>query len=264
MGSEITPVVRNILAVNILVHLIGFVTQSSGVITALFGLHHWTSEYFGIWQVVTHMFVHSDLMHIFFNMIGLYMFGPLLEMVWGARRFFIYYMVCGIGGGMIHLAVNGYEVRNMQRDAIAYAVEPSPEGLERFLFKYAKGVIVDKNVINDYYNNPNSPAIMSASAESLMEITKHRIDTPMIGASGAIFGILLAFAVLFPNTELMLLFPPIPIQAKYLVGIYTLIELYQGFISTSRDNVAHFAHLGGMLVGFLLIRIWQLQRKRFY
>jgi len=208
MINRMTPVVKNLVIINTLV----FLAQSAmpGLEPLLMG-HYPLGANFEPWQVITHMFMHGSLTHIFFNMFALVVFGSALERAWGSKRFLQYYMLCGIGAFFIYEATVGYEVFQLT-DTIIY------DGLAG----------------------------------------------RVVGASGCVYGLLLGFGMLFPNTELILLFPPIPIKAKYFVIIYGLIELSLAMSNSPGDNVAHVAHLGGMLFGFLLIKQWQKNRKKFY
>ena len=208
MINRMTPVVKNLVIINVLV----FLAQSAmpGLEPLLMG-HYPLGANFEPWQVITHMFMHGSLTHIFFNMFALVVFGSALERAWGSKRFLQYYMLCGIGAFFIYEATVGYELLQLT-NSISY------EG----------------------------------------------VAGRVVGASGCVYGLLLGFGMLFPNTELILLFPPIPIKAKYFVIIYGLIELSLAMSNSPGDNVAHVAHLGGMLFGFLLIKQWQKNRKNFY
>ena len=240
---NIPPVVKNLLIVNGLVFLATLLLKNQGIdLSDYLGLHFWKSEGFKPHQLVSYMFLHSayDFTHILFNMFAVYMFGRVLEDVWGSKRFLIYYMITGIGAGLIQLIV-AY-VRLMPLMA-----EIPPEGIDLVMKEGYGALLEGKNFID--------PQLAQANA---------LINSVTVGASGAVFGILLAFGMLFPNTELMLLFPPIPIKAKWFVLGYGVIELYSGFANNPNDNVAHFAHLGGMLFGFVFIKMWQKDRKHFY
>ena len=228
MRMNLTPAVKNIIIINVLIYLACFVVP--GLNDALTG-YYFASPNFRPWQIVTHMFMHSqyDFTHIFFNMYALYLFGTALENYWGTKRFVIYYMTCGIGAFFLHMGVSYLEIHKMMSvlsDREIYQVMIT--GLEEG--KSYKVQMVD---------------LYSA------------INTGVVGASGAVFGVLLGFGMLFPNTELMLLFPPIPLKAKYFVMIYGAIEFFLAMRQTTGDNVAHYAHLGGMLFGYLLLKYWQ-------
>lgn len=187
------------------------------------GLHYPSSQYFKPFQIITHMFMHGGVAHIFFNMFNLYMFGNILERVWGPRRFVEFYFLTGFGAMLLYTAVQALEVYN-----ICGSFAPS-------------NIIVPDN-------------------SQLWNI----INEPIIGASGAVFGILMAFAMLFPNTELYIMFIPVPVKAKYLIGAMVCWELYSGFANNPNDHVAHFAHIGGALIAFIIIKIWNRNRNVLY
>lgn len=243
--ANIPVVVKNLLIINILMLMAIWAANSSGIdLGNILGLHHWSSDLFRPHQLVTYMFLHGGITHLFFNMFALWMFGRILEQVWGSKRFLIYYMVTGIGAGIIQLLVTEIRLISL-RDAL------SPEALEYALIH---GL--------DLLNGAKGPAEL-VNSDTFIE-TILMINTTTVGASGAVFGILLAFGMLFPNTQLMLLIPPIPIKAKYFVIFYGLFELYSGLSNNPADNVAHFAHLGGMLFGYFLIKMWRKNSNTFY
>lgn len=235
------PVVKNIIMINV-VMLLGYevVYRVFGVdLNGLLGLYYPASENFMPVQILTHMFMHGGIWHLFFNMYALFMFGQILENVWGPKRFLVYYMVCGLGAALIHEAVIGLQYHNLLNAM-------TPEQIDM--------------VVNEGTQLINTGKVYS---DGNMQDLQILLNTPTVGASGAVFGILLAFGMLFPNTQLMLLFPPIPIKAKWFVLIYGAIELYLA-ISQPGSNVAHAAHLGGMLFGFLLIKYWQKTTRTLY
>lgn len=240
---NIPTVTKNLLLINVLFYFATLGLRSKGIdLTELLGLHYFLSDGFYPHQLVTYMFMHStnDFTHILFNMFAVYMFGRTLEQFWGSKRFLIYYMVTGVGAGLIQLLVA--QIRIMPYHDIF-----TPDQFEsivtegyRILQEGKNFIDTDSGSLNVLYNNVT------------------------VGASGAVFGVLLAFGWLFPNTELMLLFPPIPLKAKWFVIIYGALELYLGFANNANDNVAHFAHLGGMLFGIILLVIWQKDKSKFY
>jgi membrane associated rhomboid family serine protease len=185
------------------------------------------------------MFMHGGIWHLFFNMYALYIFGQVLEQVWGPKRFFLYYMVCGLGAALVHESVIAFEYSKLMNTI-------SPDNLQLVLDEGA-AYLGEGKVFTD----------------QTMQELQILLNTPTVGASGAIFGVLLAFGVLFPNTQLMLLFPPIPIRAKYFVLGYGAIELYLAFTQPG-SNIAHAAHLGGMLFGYILIKYWQKTTTTLY
>ncbi|RIJ49242.1 rhomboid family intramembrane serine protease [Maribellus luteus] len=230
------PVVKNLILVNALFFLMTVVLEQAGIdLYKYLGLYFPASDHFRLHQLFTHMFMHGSIGHIFFNMFALYMFGRVLESVWGPKRFLTFYLVTGLGAAALHTFVNYLEYQSV-------VSKIAPEQLDYFKDLAMQGKYI-----------PNT------LSEKLTMI----LNTPTVGASGAVFGILLGFGMLFPNTELMLLFPPIPIKAKYFVIGYGVLELILG-ISQPGSNVAHFAHLGGMLFGYFMIRHWNKNSRHFY
>ncbi len=224
---NIPTVTKNLLIINVLAYLVGMVFGiHSGGFNDLFGLHFFLAPDFGVYQLVTYMFMHASLSHLFFNMFALWMFGCIVERTWGARKFLFFYMVCGIGAGLL---------QEMAQLVQYYML--AAENVKGFNFSHILSVA-----------NANAAFLNSWTT---------------VGASGAIYGILLAFGMLYPE-ERMFIFPlPVPIKAKFFVVGYAAIELFMAF-STSGDGVAHLAHLGGMLFGFLLIRYWRRHPGRGY
>ena len=256
----LTPVVRTILLLNVLVFL---VTNES--IIDQFGLHSFLSEQFNPIQLFTHMFIHAGLGHIFSNMIGLLVFGPMLERTWGPRRFTFFYFFCGIGAALLFSGVNYYEIHDVYVAVTNYRLDPTPDGFLGFITQHA-GSYYDQveGFIDKYQAQPRNQSLIDGSIRIVNSIYGKQVNEPMVGASGAIFGVIMGFGLLFPNTQLFLLFPPIPVKAKYLVIFYGAYELYTGIQRSQTDNVAHFAHIGGMLFAFILIKYWDTQRKTFY
>ena len=223
--SELPEVVKNLLILNSLFFLATVSLSNLGIdLVKILGLHQFQSTDFRPHQLITHLFMHGNFTHLFFNMFALWMFGKILENVWGSKRFLIYYMITGIGAASIHLLISQYQIISISNQ-IPEMVNLAIEG------RY----------------NPSIPI-----SKKLTQL----IITPTVGASGAVFGLLLAFGMLFPNALLYLYFA-IPIKAKYFVIGYGLIELYSGISNNPADNVAHFAHLGGMIFGFFLIKYWK-------
>ncbi len=258
MFGNIPPVIKNLLIINVLVFVADYVLQGMGIdLTRVLALHNVQSPYFKPFQFVTHMFMHGSITHIFFNMFALFMFGKMLEMVWGAKRFLIYYFVTGLGAAVLHSVVNYYSLAGLQAEVTAFANTPSPELLLSFIREHWPNASAGLNeFISAYSVSPNSPTKIREATEITNQIYQNHLNVPTVGASGAVFGVLLAFGMLFPNTKLMLLFPPIPIKAKYFVIGYGAIELFAVILPRSGDNIAHFAHLGGMIFGYFLIKYW--------
>ncbi len=228
MRMNLTPAVKNIIIINVLIYLACFVVP--GLSDSLTG-YYFASPNFRPWQIVTHMFMHSmsDFTHIFFNMYALYLFGTALENYWGTKRFVIYYMTCGVGAFFLHMGVSYFEIQKIMQS------------------------LSDKDIYQVMITGLQDGKEYKLKMVELYSA----INTGVVGASGAVFGVLLGFGMLFPNTELMLLFPPIPLKAKYFVMIYGAIEFFLAMRQTAGDNVAHYAHLGGMLFGYLLLKYWQ-------
>ncbi len=230
--SNLPEVIKNLLIINGLLFFATISLDNYGIdLIKWLGLHQFQSKDFMPHQLITHFFMHANFTHLFFNMFALWMFGKVLENVWGGKRFLIYYMITAIGAAALHLAVSQYQIHNIANQF--------PEILE---------------LAKDGMYNP---------ANSLSLKLTQLVTTPTVGASGAVFGILLAFGMLFPNTLLYIYFA-VPIKAKYFVIFYGILELYAGLSNNPADNVAHFAHLGGMLFGFILLKYWQKNNTQFF
>jgi membrane associated rhomboid family serine protease len=227
------PVVKNLLIINGLFFLATVVLGNAMNIdlTDYLGLHYFISPHFATYQFVTYMFMHGSFSHILFNMFALWMFGSVLEQVWGPKKFLIYYMITGIGAALIQLLVIYIQVYNLELSLTADQIAQVRE----------TGFQIIQN--NQNFGDP------------LMGKLNELYNMTTIGASGAVFGLLLAFGMLFPNSLIYLYFF-IPIKAKWFVIIYGAIELFSGVYNTG-SNVAHFAHLGGMIFGFFLIIYWK-------
>jgi membrane associated rhomboid family serine protease len=233
-------VTKNLLILNGLFFLGTMVLSSQGInLSQYLALHYWGSEDFMPLQFVTYMFMHANFTHILFNMFAVWMFGSTIEQYWGPKRYMLYYFVTGIGAGLIQLLTIYIQIQNV-------VPHMSPDMID-LVQREGRDVIM--RGMN--YTNP-----LMASYNALLNST-------IVGASGAVFGLLLAFGMMFPNVPLYLMFIPVPIKAKYMVLGYGLIELYSGLSNNPHDNVAHFAHLGGMLFGIVMILYWK-KRGDFY
>lgn len=269
--AQIPQVTKNLIIINAILLLATMVLESRGIsLTRLLGLYYPGSEYFRPHQIFTHMFMHGGITHLFFNMFALYMFGRVLESVWGPKRFLFYYLVTGLGAAALHTFVNYIEIAPMAKAIEAFSNTPAPDAFSAFVNKYQNtigsmgfnnGAIME--FAARWFDNPGSSAFEEEAVGFMDKLLQTRMNIPTVGASGAVFGVLLGFGMLFPNTQLMLLFPPIPIKAKYFVIGYGVIELVQG-LSMPGSNIAHFAHLGGMIFGYILIRYWSKNRSNFY
>ena len=250
--NYIPPVVKNILIINVILYIATYALSRFNVhLNDILGMHYWQADKFNITQLVSYMFMHGGLAHVFFNMFALVMFGTMLERTWGSRRFLLYYIVTGIGAGIIQQiiwTIDFQPIMTALNDGIASnSVEP--------LLPYRSELSRPfQSFILEYFNN--TPAII--------ELKQAYFNVHLtVGASGSIFGILLAFGWLFPKAELYMFFIPVPIKARLAVTIYAVAELFFGVANFSWDNIAHFSHLGGMLFGAILILIWRKQSTTF-
>lgn len=258
--SILPPIVKNLLIINGLFFLAKIVLASRDIdLDAIFGLHYFNAPDFRPWQVITYMFMHGNFSHIFFNMFALWMFGAAIENIWGGKRFLIYYLITGIGAALIHYMIVYFQIQpelvlinqfldNPSLDTYRYLAENNASPGFQKMFTQNLAVL---------QQNPSS-------LNELIQVTAQAKDDflnsfVIIGASGAVFGLLLAFGMMFPNAEIYIYFL-LPIKAKWFVIFYGALELIFG-ITGSADGVAHFAHLGGMLFGILLILIWRKQDR---
>lgn len=226
--NYLPPVIKNLLIINGLVFL---ATITFPDLLSKIALYFPGSPYFQPFQIVTHMFTHADFGHVFFNMFSLWMFGAVLENVWGPKRFLQYFLITGLGAAALHMGVNAWQLYN----AVG-TLHPD--------------IIVNGDTVSGNYTAEQMHKIVTCYA-------------PTVGASGAVYGILIAFGMLFPNTLLYIYFL-LPIKAKYLVIILIAIEVYFGFVNSPTDNIAHFAHLGGALFGFIMVKYWQRNSRKFF
>ncbi len=231
--TMLPPVVKNLLIINTLFFLATLAFSRMGIdMVKWLGLFYPASKEFGVWQLVTYMFMHGGFMHIFFNMFALWMFGNVLENVWGPKRFLNFYLITGIGAGLTQILVAYIRLKS-------HHLGLSPDQIEMVYNEGYQILMTGRN-----YSDP------SLGFYNLIT------NVPTIGASGAVFGILLAFGMMFPNSLIYVYFA-IPIKAKYFVMIYGAIELFSGISNQAGDNVAHFAHLGGMVFGYFVILYWK-------
>jgi membrane associated rhomboid family serine protease len=231
---NIPPVVKNLLIINILFFIATYVMQSKGIELGYYlGAFYFDSPFFKIWQPISYMFMHAGFTHILFNMFALYMFGSVLENRWGGKKFLQFYFITGLGALALQLLVQSVEV---------YGITGS------FLNPGAITVDLAEDVVRTTLTG-----LSKAQFDTLLSI----YTTPMVGASGAIFGLLVAFGMLYPNVEMYIMFIPVPIKAKYIMPVYIVIELFLGVARFQGDSVAHYAHLGGALLGFILVKLWK-------
>jgi membrane associated rhomboid family serine protease len=266
-GLALPPVVKNIIIINVLFFAATWLPIGLGdFMFRHFALFSLKSPLFEPHQLVTHMFMHANLGHIFFNMFGVFMFGRILEQLWGSKKMLIFYTITGLGAAFIHLTVNYFQMDHLINLANAFNNSPNYTAFNHIVDKYAHGSMSTQltDFMQQWFYKPDDPSFIPQAKEFVQDVITSNLQTPTIGASGAVFGLLIAFAMMFPNVELMLIFLPIPIKAKYFVPFYAFIELFFGVAGFKWDNVAHFAHLGGALFGFLLVTYWKRRQFRIY
>jgi|UniRef100_UPI00404B82DB membrane associated rhomboid family serine protease len=240
--NRLSRAVTILLFINVVLFVAGaLLPQKGDQLVAMGALWYPTNEHFGVWQIVTYMFLHGGIGHIFFNMFALVSFGKILELEWGSARFVTFYFLCGVGAALIQTGINWYEFQELHARLVAAGMTPA--GINT-LFTTGRGDL------------PADPAVQAVLVD-LYGI----YATPTIGASGAIYGLLVAFGFLHPNAKLALMFVPVPVAAKYFIPGLLLLDLFSGVTGFSLfgGNIAHFAHLGGAVIGFLLMLLW---RKR--
>ena len=268
--SNIPVVVKNLLILNIILFAgKELYFANSGIdLSYPLGEHFLLSSDFRIWQPITCMFMHGNLPHLFLNMFALYMFGSILERYWNPKKFLVFYMVCGLGASATDFGVSYLRLYPHIKAVNEYVKAPTVDKFRALQFK--EGIPVTPEMAENYtalLNEGKEKEMLEQSVDYVENTFKPDLYNslpPSIGASGAIFGLLLAFAMIFPDVKLMLIFFPVPIKAKYFVVIYGLIELGSGLARIEGDNIGHFAHLGGMLFGFILLMYWRNRDKRIY
>lgn len=230
---NLTPAVKNIIIINVVMMIARYLKPY--VMIETFSLFFPASPYFEFWQPVTYMFMHGDFLHLLFNMYTLVIFGTVLERVWGAKKFLIFYFVTGIGAALVHMGVMWLEYNSILESVGMMSAEAAAKA-------------------NEIVANGHAMAPVGFGA------VRDFLSIPTVGASGAIYGILMGYAMLYPDSIMRLLFPPVSLKAKWFVLIFAGIELLLG-VSSSASGIAHFAHLGGLIFAFLLLIYWKKKRK---
>jgi membrane associated rhomboid family serine protease len=266
--GNIPPVLKNLLIINILMFIGSMVVERTMQVDLnnLLGLHYFKSEFFRPYQIITHMFMHANLTHIFLNMFMLWMFGRVLEQVWGGRRFLFYYFFTGLGAAALHMLVMHIELSALVRDATAFSNTPSPDLFAAFIKEHLGRSTFPQlhDFTQAWLADPSNSSYSNEALSFINKFVQSKMNISTVGASGAVYGVLLAFGMIFPNMPLVLIFFPFfPIKAKYMVIAMGVLELVYG-LSMPGSNVAHFAHLGGMIFGFILIKYWNTNRRNFY
>jgi membrane associated rhomboid family serine protease len=260
---EVLPtIIKNLLIINALV----FLAQNTfaGPTSAFsfedyFALHAWQSSLYKPWQMITHMFLHGDFGHILGNMFALWMFGSILENVWGPKRFLLFYFLCGVGAAVIHLLILSYQLiplTNEYEQLLRLSKSNAP-GFTDAVLAFSKAHDIPlTSILTENKVSIDTPGLTPQLMDLITTYHNKILSTATLGASGAVFGILIAFVYLFPNTYIYVYFL-FPIKAKWLGILYFAFELYKAIENSAGDNVARWAHVGGALVGFILVTIWK-------
>lgn len=249
--GNIPPVTKNLLILNVLLFIVMMVLGSNGAeLSNKLAAHYITSDEFQPYQIITHMFMHSSrsIFHLLFNMMILVMIGSHLERIWGAKKYFIVYFASGLGAFFLYNGIGVYQMSVLQ-DAIIQSDAYKTYGYSEFA-----------DFTDAIDGLPPGRYFSQWSYDMIQYMGLH--NTSMVGASGALFGLLAAFGILFPNIPMQILFIPVPIKAKYLIGAYLAFEIYNS-IYRPNDGTAHLAHVGGAIVGIIIVLIWRKQGKNF-
>ena len=235
--NKLTNAIKHIIIINVILFVVPQLLQLD--LTNMLALHFPKNEHFGFWQYITHMFMHGSFGHILFNMYGLWAFGTPLEQMWGKKKFIFFYFSAGLGAGIIYSMVNYYQFNGIYELFMNAGLNDS-----EVLSILKSGSTTDARVVN------------AVSQEQFNKITS-LYNTPAVGASGAVYGILVAFGLYFKDAKLALIFFPVPIAAKYFIPVMILGDLFFGMTKYSVGNIAHFAHIGGALIGFIIAWYWK-------
>jgi membrane associated rhomboid family serine protease len=235
--NKLTDGIKHLIIINVILFVAPQLLQLD--LTNILALHFPKNEHFGIWQYVTHMFMHGSITHILFNMYGLWAFGSPLEQMWGRKKFLFFYFSAGLGAGLIYTLVNYYQFNGIYDLFISAGLNPS-EIIS----------VLEKGTTND-------PRVVNAISQMQFNKITSLYNTPAVGASGAVYGVLAAFGLYFKDAKLALIFVPIPIAAKYFIPVMILGDLFFGMTKYSVGNIAHFAHIGGALIGFIIAYFWK-------
>ena len=262
---EVLPtIIKNLLIINGLVFLAQNTfagPTSTFSFEDYFALHAWQSDLYKPWQLITHMFLHGDFSHILGNMFALWMFGSILENVWGPKRFLLFYMLCGVGAAVIHLAILSYQLVPLtnEYERLLLLSKTNASGFTEAVYNYAaRHRIPLTQILADNKVSLSTPGLAPQLMDLMTTYYNKTVGTATLGASGAVFGILIAFVYLFPNTYIYIYFL-FPVKAKWLGILYFGFELFKGIQNAAGDNVARWAHVGGALIGFVLVYIWKKQ-----
>ncbi len=235
MNSKLTEGIKHLIIINVIFFIVPQLLKMD--FTNALALHFPKNGNFGIWQYVSHLFMHGSFSHILFNMYGLWAFGTPLEQMWGRNKFLFFYFSAGLGAGIIYTLVNYYQFNGIYEQLINMGISSTD---------------IQNILDSGRYNND----IITLSNQTMSEFYS-LYHTPAVGASGAVYGILVAFGLAFPDAKLALIFFPVPIAAKYFIPVMILGDLFFGMTKYSIGNIAHFAHIGGALIGFIIAWYWK-------
>ena len=242
--NRISRTVQVLLLINVVAFVAGLLLpQGSERLITAGALWYPANSHFGVWQVVSYMFLHASMGHIFFNMFALVSFGTILEREWGPERFLLFYFLCGVGAALVQLGINAYEFNGLHERLVAAGLTPSA---------------ISTLLADGGGDIPQDPAV-----QAVLTQIYGIYASPMLGASGAVYGLLVAFGFLHPNAKLALMFVPVPIAAKYFIPALLGLDLFSGVTGFSLfgGSIAHFAHLGGAAIGFLLMLLWRKRQE---
>lgn len=266
---QILPtIIKNLIIINVLIYIAQITVEQSSnpeLLNDLFALHTWQSPLFRPWQFITHLFMHGSWAHIFSNMFALWMFGSVLENLWGPKRFLTFYIVCGLGAALLHMIVLAIEFNPLVQDYQVLQQHFTFQNFQEFYLHYRTGFSQeDAQILSAWSENPLNTSIRNNAYEIIQRSYLNSLNQATLGASGAVFGCLAAFGYLFPNTYIYIYFF-LPLKAKWFVLIYAGFELVLALQNSAGDNVAHFAHLGGAIFGLALVYFWNKHnRSTFY
>jgi membrane associated rhomboid family serine protease len=262
MFRQLTPIVRAIFILIITVFLIQYLFGVDFV--SVFGLRCVLSKNFAVYQYITHLFIHLGFIHLIGTVFALISFGPILEQTFGSRDFVIFLIVTGLGAALLSSYVHYAAINRISLLYYDYTLYPTPSNFEHYISRFTPRVYeLYYQFLRNFYSNPKDLAFIEKSKSIAHDLVFLKMDMPIVGASGIIYGLLMGFAILFPNAELLMLFFPIPIKAKYFVGFYCLYELYSSIHESSIDSLVHFTHLGGAIFAYLFVKIWERKQENY-
>ncbi|WP_299157242.1 rhomboid family intramembrane serine protease [uncultured Tenacibaculum sp.] len=239
--GKLTDAIKHLIIINVILY---FAPQFLNIdLTNILALHYPKNEHFGAWQYITHMFMHGSPTHLLFNMYALWAFGTPLEQMWGRNKFLFFYFSAGIGAGLIYTLANYYQFNGIYEQLVSMGISPSE---------------IQNILSTGKYND----SLITLSNKTMSEFYS-LYHTPAVGASGAVYGILVAYGLAFPNSKLALIFLPVPIAAKYFIPLMILGDLFFGVTKYSIGNIAHFAHIGGAIIGFIIAWYWKKNQFKF-